>query len=367
MKILFIILFSVIHIFPQNVKDTELDSILKRFSEVQRNIYKLEYNVQRIDTFSTGKTRSIKGYALIRREKQDNAFGYYFFGKCFNYPNYQNIYDGINSFVIDSTKKTYQLVKSVKGAPGEQMVMRIAEMVFSPDNKFSKVILSSDTCKNYIIEYQFKDDPPYTNFRKIIALNKQTFLPVEFTMSGFYLASRYSFTFILSDLKINDDVTTSIQKIERGLASYTMLPSKEKKEEKNLTNKASPDFTLPQLLDTHNLSDIHNSKITLLDFWEVWCGYCVESMPKVESLFQKYSNKIDVIGIVTQDTAYAKKLIEKLKITFASLIGNKYVLDKYGVDSFPRYFLINKNGIIKKEYFGFSKQIEKDIRKLLKE
>jgi hypothetical protein len=36
------------------------------------------------------------------------------------------------------------------------------------------------------------------------------------------------------------------------------------------------------------------------------------------------------------------------------------------VNSWPRYFLIDNNGIIQKEYFGFSEQIEKDIEELIR-
>ena len=34
----------------------------------------------------------------------------------------------------------------------------------------------------------------------------------------------------------------------------------------------------------------------------------------------------------------------------------------FGVNSWPRYFLVDKNGIVQKEYFGFTEDIEKDIQ-----
>jgi len=366
MKILFFFVFVPIFIFAQNVKNSEREYILEKFSEVRNKIYNLEYNVERIDTFSDGDISTLKGYALITRDEEDSEFGYHFFGECFDHPDQQNLYDGINSFDIDKEGKTYKITKSVKGYLGEQMIMRIAGMIFTPDNSYSNVvILFNDT--SYIIEYQFKDEPPYTNFRKTVVLNKHTFLPAEFTVSGQYLSDRYSHKFILSDVKINEDVSTSIEEIKLKLTSYSMLAVEDKEVVKNLLNSAAPKYLLAKLSEPDSLVEIIKGKITLIDFWEVFCGYCIKSMPNVESIFNKFSNQIDVIGIVTRDSANAKKLVDKLGVTFISLIGNKSVLEAYGVDSFPRYFLIDKDGIVKKEYFSFSPQIEKDIIQLLKE
>jgi hypothetical protein len=49
-----------------------------------------------------------------------------------------------------------------------------------------------------------------------------------------------------------------------------------------------------------------------------------------------------------------------------NLIVDKETKEMFNVNSFPRYFLIDKNGIIQKEYYGFSDQIEKDIEALIK-
>jgi hypothetical protein len=40
-------------------------------------------------------------------------------------------------------------------------------------------------------------------------------------------------------------------------------------------------------------------------------------------------------------------------------------MKEFSIDSWPGYFLVDKNGIIRKEYFGFSDQIEKDIKEFI--
>jgi hypothetical protein len=40
-------------------------------------------------------------------------------------------------------------------------------------------------------------------------------------------------------------------------------------------------------------------------------------------------------------------------------------MEEFSINSWPTYFLVDKNGVIRKEYFGFSEQIEKDIKEIL--
>ena len=73
-----------------------------------------------------------------------------------------------------------------------------------------------------------------------------------------------------------------------------------------------------------------------------------------------------ILGIVSEDKENAVKLVENKGTTFLNLIGNKELKKTFSVNSLPRYFLIDKNGIIQKEYHGFSDQIENDIVELIR-
>jgi thiol-disulfide isomerase/thioredoxin len=103
----------------------------------------------------------------------------------------------------------------------------------------------------------------------------------------------------------------------------------------------------------------------LIDFWENWCGPCVASLPKVENLHKRYSRKLQVIGIIFQNREEAIRLIEKKNITFQNAIGKSELMKTFSINSWPRYFLVDKNGIIQKEYHGYSEQIERDIEEMI--
>ena len=80
---------------------------------------------------------------------------------------------------------------------------------------------------------------------------------------------------------------------------------------------------------------------------------------------KKYLSELKVIGIVSEDFENAIKLIDKKETTFLNLVGNNDLIKQFSVYSFPRYFLVDKNGIVQKEYFEFSEQIEIDIKEYI--
>jgi thiol-disulfide isomerase/thioredoxin len=170
---------------------------------------------------------------------------------------------------------------------------------------------------------------------------------------------------LLSNVAINNDVENSIANYKEEFTAFEMIPEKPGELNKILNSKLAP-ISLPNVLNGENetvkfLSD----KITLIDFWEVWCGPCIESFPKVEKIKNTYSDRLQVIGMVTEDKETAIKLMGKKGITFLNLFASKDYLEKFNVKGYPSYFLIDNKGIVQKEYFRFSGQIEADIKSLI--
>ena len=362
---LILILLASVCTYAQNNNDVK--SILLNYGKNARNIYQLEYDIQRIDTFARGGVWNHKGFAFIKCEKTDKLFGFYFAGERFDI-NEMEIYDGKNEIDIYKNKKSYKIEKpgmGSLGSPGGQMIVK--EILF-PDTTYKIVKLINVTKTAYILEYQFEDDTTYniSNDREIIELSRNHYLPLKINSSYTMNGRKGSSQIIISNLKINSNVNSSIENYKKTLIDYHLIKEKSNSSEKIVGLKA-PDFILPKLSNPDDKIELPKNKLTLLDFWEVWCGPCIESLPKVEEIYSKYGDKVRVLGIVTEDTGSARKYLNKKNITYTNLIGNKELIKKYKINSIPRYYLIGQDGIIKKEYDGFSTQIEKDIQALLKE
>ncbi len=366
MRKILILLTLIVVIASCKKEKKDFEYVTSKFKEHSNNIERVEYNAQVIDTFPGEVVWNNKGYALIEKDITDNIFGFSFYGKR-NDVAKEYIYDKGNGFEISKKDKTFEIDKGnfgFIGSPGGQMVSR---QIFYLDSihKSAELIESID---KYILKYEFEDDTIYNvkKIVKIIELNKNNFFPTKVTRTSERLGNKVVHQMILRDVKINNEVVNSIQDYKTKIQDFKIIQEQKREANKILKNKF-PVINLPKLLFENEIVNLQTDKLTLIDFWEVWCSPCISSFPKVERLKNKYSDKLQVIGIVSEDKENAIKLIEEKETTFLNLFGTKDLLDEYSVNSYPRYFLIDKKGIVQKEYFGFSEQIEKDIKEMMSE
>jgi len=91
-------------------------------------------------------------------------------------------------------------------------------------------------------------------------------------------------------------------------------------------------------------------KVVVLDFWTHWCGPCRESVPGVRKLLSKYADKGIVFIAVHSDPNREKMLqaMRQLGITWPVLLDAKKTnLKLYAADSFPDYYLIDRQGAVR--------------------
>lgn len=71
--------------------------------------------------------------------------------------------------------------------------------------------------------------------------------------------------------------------------------------------------------------DVKDSKLIMVNFWEPWCGPCVNEMPELEKLYKKYKDKgFIILGVFysTDSLEDGKSIIKEKNITYPILIGN---------------------------------------------
>tara|TARA_R110001606_G_scaffold392295_1_gene561108 strand:+ start:124 stop:1230 length:1107 start_codon:yes stop_codon:yes gene_type:complete len=366
MKKTLIVLLTTI-IFCSCKEETKIDSnyVIAKFQENVDNINSLEYRMQRIDTFAQGSTVwNNTGVALIEKDKNDKVFGFSFYGKRDDIDK-EYIYDSGNGFEISKTDKTYEVEPGhfgFIGSPGGQMVH---QNIFRLDSIYKKVSVL-ETENSYLLSFEFENDTVYnvSDRIKVYELNKTDFFPIQIKQTSNQLGNKSVSIAKFSAVKINENVTNSIKDLKQNFQDYSIIQP-EKTEPNKLLSNELPSLELPDLFDKNTIVKVNNDKLTLIDFWEVWCGPCIASFSKVENLKNKFSSDLNVIGIVSEDQENAIKLIKKKGTTFQNLVGNDEIKKAFSVNSWPRYFLVDNHGIVQKEYFGFSEQIELDIEKLI--
>ena len=123
------------------------------------------------------------------------------------------------------------------------------------------------------------------------------------------------------------------------------------------------DFTLKVVTET-GLSDQTvtlsslRGKVVVLEFMVSWCHVCQQMAPSVEYLNQKYRGQgvvfLSVAG--TQRGATAESTAEFIKqhgVTWTHVLDtDNSVFAKYGVESTPTYFVLDKSGKILSRFQG---------------
>jgi thiol-disulfide isomerase/thioredoxin len=123
----------------------------------------------------------------------------------------------------------------------------------------------------------------------------------------------------------------------------------------------SEGLEIGQRFPDFNESDLNGSplsvsgargKILLVDFWATWCNPCRGEMPNVIAAYQKYhASGFDVIGVSLDEdrnslTFYAATQGVAWPQYFDGQGWDNKLAKKYGVQSIPMNYLLDRNGII---------------------
>jgi thiol-disulfide isomerase/thioredoxin len=110
--------------------------------------------------------------------------------------------------------------------------------------------------------------------------------------------------------------------------------------------------------------DTLRGKVVLLDFWGTWCEPCRVSLPLLKDL----ASKVDPakVAIISIDEYDAKPKWEQFIQSNGMKWGQVYDGDltlhnAFGVDGFPRYYILSKDGIILAEFKGWKQNGEATI------
>jgi thiol-disulfide isomerase/thioredoxin len=122
-------------------------------------------------------------------------------------------------------------------------------------------------------------------------------------------------------------------------------------------------------------------KPTLINFWFTSCAPCIDEMPILNRLKEKYGDTVNFIAITFDSKEKVSKFLKKHSYTFSQIAGAKqYIHNDLEMRSFPVNIFLDKNGIAqsiqngipyqlnekKKLVMGDGKEFDQQIDTLLK-
>lgn len=141
-----------------------------------------------------------------------------------------------------------------------------------------------------------------------------------------------------------------------------------------ITAQQAPDFTLKAIDGVNLRLAEQRGDIMLINFWASWCGPCIQEMPQLDKLAEKYQPLgVQVWGVnVESDSSAAKAYLSKVSVGFPILLDQDNSVSKaYQVEAMPTTVILDKDGKVRSVHRGykpgFEKKYEDDIKSLLRE
>jgi len=114
-----------------------------------------------------------------------------------------------------------------------------------------------------------------------------------------------------------------------------------------LQKNLAPDFTLQKLGGgTITLSEFKGKKPVVVDFWASWCPNCRRDMPNLNRFYEKYKDKVEVIGVNLQENENTvKDFIASRGISFPIALDPYGEASRaFGIQYTNTHFLVDING-----------------------
>lgn len=371
----------------QNSTNSMADSVLQKMSYELKSLKSVSYDYQlQLNYVSENYHAKLGGNVYLDFQSKDTVIGLKY---QIENEDLKEVFNGTEKFNLNKKDMTIEIKNQPEKNDFSNMsffnnsiiTLKNALPAIIADKTIPKAL--SDTTLNktpyYVVSFSFvkKMLTPlgggfYTttldrNFIYKIIVDKKSYLPMQVIQTNNVNNDfvKTSFTDFNTNAQHPSDLSWYY-------STYTdkYKPAKQKEIPQLVSvGSIAPDWTLPLYDKNENLSlSKFKGKVILLDFWIKNCGPCIESVPHLNALEEKFKNKkFEILSINSYDPKEdISWFCNTHKTNYKVLMNGKDVAEKYGVPGFPTLVLIDKEAKVLYSSGGFDyAKIENLIEKAL--
>lgn len=285
-------------------------ALLRAVYTAQQQLHQVSYELRRTDTLVSGQTRQLRGQVRLQVLPADSLFGFAFWAQQANVTP-QHVYDGQYGYEEDSAAHTYRrlthpaVIRGLASQGGGRLL--VPDLVHLDTSQVVRWEFRQDAAY-YYLTLHYADLPTYDvrHRRKVVILTRATYLPVAVERRQQTLGQVQCLRYELSELRVNDQAAVFPVGKLPFVAAYRLLevPRAFSQPAYSPGGPAAPALHLATLSGDTVTSAAWQGRVILLDFWEVWCGPCLEAWPAIAGLRQRYAAQgLLVYGITHEATA----------------------------------------------------------------
>ncbi len=295
----------------------------------------------------------------------------------------EDIYDGSKLFKLQFSDHTYRIATNATQAAHyyhslPYLIKRIADNL----QKGIKAVQFPDSIVNgkSYAHFKIKELDSIKNNKHVfsqttVLIDKKTNLPyyyrndskgfIDGTNTYLVVFNEYRFTHYQLNVARPIDLTKMVLPADFTLEKPKIpLPLL-------ATATSAPEIPLYNLNGAAMQLSAFKGKVLLLNFTVNGCPHCIESIETLNKLQEKY--KTTDFSIITinlfDDKAAILKFDKSFDVRYPTYTSDKTTLEKYRVQAYPLFYVVDKSGNITKSYNGFSTaigvQMVEEIQRLI--
>lgn len=363
---------------PEIVQNT-----FQKYQEANSMTYDIEYMWK---SFDSEKPWFLNTSVNIERVEGDTLFrGNFSYARKDSFSDMLKVYISPEVFHIDHKEKvvtrynaseigTWPITGSGDGSVLNSFFLNARGLLKALADEENEVIYS-DSLEYLVAEVEFPDNGDYTERTLTFCFNKE-----NLTIDRVISSVRYFDQIQKNDWVFNNIVFDNIPEtyFEDLIAPYMT--------EYEIEDYVEPDESYYNLMEIGEITpgligkyfpdydtevELKLDRITILDFWYTSCPPCIEAVPELNKIKEKYGNTIDILGVnpfenTREDEERINKFLNRTPMDYDIFMVEE-IPEELNIKVYPSIYVLDKDNRVLFTHLGYNEDLFNILDEVIQE